>query len=370
MRILKYLFLLLLLSLVALSIFVATQKGEFYIERSSIINSPRATVFSYVSDSKNWKEWNSWAVEDSLIAITQYKNTSTDKGVQLSWEGNEGNGDIETSVSKLNSSITQKMNFNGNSSEATMDFKDTLKGTKITWKATVKLGFVNKILSTFNGNFVNEISSMFEKSLANLDRKLDYEVNHYTVKLDGVSIKPACFYLEQTFTTEITKLRKNAEIVFNKITKFCKQNKIIISGKPFIIYHNYDTKSPFTKISICVPIKQEIFITEGSEIMSKKLISYPVVKITLTGDYAHAIKALEKANDYIKEKRYIKNTLYSHFEVFVIDKSKTNSPSKWITEIYIPIHPKGIGKSLAPETETVQDSIPENTIKEEEIPAN
>ena len=367
MRILKYLFLLLLLSLVALTIFVATQKGEFDVERSCIINSPRATIFSYVSDLKNWKKWNSWAVEDSLISIKQYNNGPTDKVTQLAWEGKECEGNLENIINKINDRIDQKMNFNGNSSQSSMYFKDTLKGTKIIWKATVKLGFINKIRTIFNGAFDDEITSMFEKSLANLDRKLDYEVNHYNVKLDGVSIKPACFYLEQTFTSEFSKVRKNAEIVFNKITKFCKQNKIIISGKPFIIYHNYDTESPYTKISICIPILQQIFITEGSEIMSKKIISYPVVKTTLTGDYAHVDKALEKANNYIKEKRFIKNTLYSHFEVFVIDKSKTNSPSKLITEIYIPIHPKGISKSLTT-SEIAQDSIKENSFNVEKIP--
>ena len=57
---------------------------------------------------------------------------------------------------------------------------------------------------------------MLEKSLANLDRKLDYEINTYTVKLNGVSVKPECFYLEQTFTSEFSKVRKNSEIVFNK----------------------------------------------------------------------------------------------------------------------------------------------------------
>ncbi len=366
MRILKYLFLLLLLSLVALTIFVATQKGEFEVERSSIINSPRATVYSYVSDTKNWKEWNSWAVEDSLISITNYKNTIKEPGIQLTWEGQEGSGDVENVDHKLNSSINQKMNFNGNSSEVIMLFKDSLKGTKITWKATVKLGFINKIKSTFNGFFENEITTMFQKSLVNLDRKLDYEVNHYNVKLDGVTIKPACFYLEQTFNSEISKVRKNATIVFTKITTFCKQNKIAISGKPFIIYHNYDTENQITKISICIPIKQEIFISEGSEIMSKKMISYPVVKTTLTGDYTHTDKAYEKAIDFINEKRYIRNTLFSHFEVFVTDKSKTNSPSKWITELYIPVHPKGISKSLVPVQETSQDSISANSIEEEE----
>ncbi len=368
MRILKYLFLLLLLSLVALSIFVATKKGEFTIERSKIINSPRAAVFSYVSDIKNWKEWNSWAVEDSLITITDIRKTSNELDSMLSWEGKICSGDLQTITVKPNDSITQKMNFNGNYSEVSMRFKDTLGGTKITWKANVEMGFINKILTTFSNSTKDDISSMFEKSLANLDRKLDYEINTYTVKVNGVSMKPECFYLEQTFTSELSKVRKNSEIVFTKITKFCKQNKITISGNPFIIYHNYDIDNQLAKISICIPIKEEIFITEGSEILSKKLKSYPVIKTTLTGDYSHAAIALDKANAFIREKRYIKNTLYSHFEVFVIDKSKTNNPSKWITEIYIPVHPKGISESLLPNQETAQDSISKNNIPEEVIP--
>ena len=75
MRIIKYLFLLFLLSLVALSIFIATQKGDFTVERSKIINSQRASVFSYANDLKNWKDWNSLAVEDSIMNITYSNNT-------------------------------------------------------------------------------------------------------------------------------------------------------------------------------------------------------------------------------------------------------------------------------------------------------
>lgn len=366
MRILKYIFFLLLLSLVALSIFVATQKGEFTIERSKIINSPKSTIYNYINDSKNWKEWNSWAVEDSLMNISFYKNTNT-KGQILSWEGNKSNGEIETLNSIPNDSISQKMNFNGNSAALVMHLKDTLKGTKIAWKATVKLGFVNKIIATFNGNIENEITLMFEKSLANLDRRLDYEINTYKVNVIGVSIKPECFYLEQTFTSEFSKVRKNSEIVFNKITAFCKQNKITISGKPFLIYHNYDVERELTKISICIPIKEEIFITEGSEILSKKLRSQPVIKATITGDYSHTKIALDQANEYIREKKYIKNTVYSHFEIFVVDKTKTNNPSKWVTEIQIPVHPKGISKLSNTITEKSLDSITQDTKTEKEI---
>ncbi len=369
MRILKYIFLLLLLSLVALSIFVATQKGEFTIERSKIINSPKSTIYSYINDSKNWKEWNSWAVEDSLLNVTYLQNAST-KNQIISWEGKDSNGDIETLKSVSNDSIYQIMNFNGNSAEVILRLKDTLKGTKISWKANVKLGFVNKIIATFNGNIEEEVSSMFEKSLTNLDRRLDYEINTYKANVIGVFIRPECFYLEQTFTSEFSKVRRNSEIVFNKITTFCKQNKIIISGKPFLIYHNYDLQKQLTKISICIPIKEEIFITEGSEFLCKKLRSQAVIKATLNGDYSHSKIALDKANTYIKEKKYIKNTVYSHFEIFVVDKTKTNNSSKWITEIQIPVHPKGISKLSNTIQEISQDSITEAPETEKEIPSD
>ena len=73
MRIVKYLFLLFLLSLVALSIFIATQKGEFRVEKSMIINSQKSTAFSYANELKNWEDWYSLAVEDSLLNIKIFK---------------------------------------------------------------------------------------------------------------------------------------------------------------------------------------------------------------------------------------------------------------------------------------------------------
>ena len=75
MRILKYIFLLLLLSLVASSIFVATQKGDFLVERSKIINSPKSSVYNYVNDYRNWSDFGSWISEDPGIKINYAQNT-------------------------------------------------------------------------------------------------------------------------------------------------------------------------------------------------------------------------------------------------------------------------------------------------------
>ena len=55
MRILKYIFLLILLALVGITVYVATQKGDFEVSKSSFLKTQRSTVFDYVNDYKNWE---------------------------------------------------------------------------------------------------------------------------------------------------------------------------------------------------------------------------------------------------------------------------------------------------------------------------
>jgi effector-binding domain-containing protein len=367
MRIFKYLFLLLLLSIVALSIFVATQKGNFSVERSKIINSPKSFLYNYVNDYKNWQEWNSLAVEDSLIKINLSQNT-IGNGSTLSWEAESGDGDIQTISIKENDSIFQKMNFNGNSADVVMSFKDTLGKTKVTWKAKGKMDFLFKVLTAFNGGAEKIFGLMFEKSLVNLDKKLDYEINTYSVKVNGLTNYAETFYLAQTFTSEFSKVGKNSGIVFSKITNFCQENNIAISGKPFVIYHTYDTTNELTKLSICIPIKDPIFISEGSDISSDTLKPFQAIKTTLTGDYSHTKKALDKSVAYFRSKYITPDTSFSHIEVYAIGKKEINNPSKWTTEIYYPIKQRVVAKPTEIIPQTTEEIAPKPKV-EKEIPS-
>jgi effector-binding domain-containing protein len=367
MRIIKYLFLLLLLSFVALSIFIATQKGVFTVERSKIIDSQRSSVFSYANDLKNWKDWNSLAVEDSLINIT-YSNNTIGKGSFCNWDGKEGSGELKTIYTKENDSIIQTMSFNGNSADISIGFKDTLGKTKVTWKAKGRMSFLFKVKTIFDGGANRIFGSIFEKSLANLDKRLDYEINTYNVNVNGVVKKLEAFYLAQTFTSEFSNVGKNSGIVFSKITTFCNDNNITIHGKPFVIYHTYDTANKRTKISICIPIKEPIFITEGSEISSDTLKSFEAVKTTLTGDYSHTSKALNKTLEYFKKNNLKSDPTFSHLEVYSIGKNEINNPSKWKTEIYFPTRPKVVYRQPVINPLSTEEVAPK-AVEEKEIPS-
>ncbi len=361
MRILKYVFLLLLLSLVALSIFIATQNGDYVVERSKIINAPKATVFNYVNDYRNWADFGSWVAEDPQMKFIYPENT-VGKGAFYSWEGKEGFGKMQTLFVKENDSISQKMDYKDETSLVFWKFKDTIGGTKVTWKTEGKMNFLFKIYSALNGGVNTIIGTMYEKSLANLDKAMDYEINTFSVKLNGLVKSPQKFYLGMTFTSEIEKVNKNFKIVIPKITTFCKENNIIISGKPFIIYHTYDQTNGLTKITIGIPINKEILISAGSDISSGKIDASEMVKTTLIGDYTHLKKAYDQTVAFLNKNQLKREPTLSHIEIYSKSKSDIKSPSKWSTEIYIPLVSK-----ITPSAETVIEPTENNNLTTEPV---
>lgn len=358
MRILKYVFFLLLLSFITLMIFVATQKGEFIIEKSKVINSPRSDVFNYVNDSKNWEDWSSLLLNDSGIIVIHSQNT-IGKGSSYSWNGKEGSGEVQTISVKEKESIIQKMNYNGSNSDVSMSFKDTLGGTKVSWKAKGQMNFGYKIMTIYKGAATNYIGSMFEKSLDILDKKLDYELKTFTVKLNGLSKIPSNFYLAQTFTSEISKVEKNSEIVFKKILAYYKKNNLSTNGKPFIIFRSFNKENGLAKIAIGIPLKNQILINDGSGLRLGKFESIQAVKTTLTGDFTHKEEAIAKTLEFISTNKLVVDSTFSRLEIYRSGKTEIKNPSKWVTEIYIPIKSKPI------EIVIINTPLDSNSIKKE-----
>ncbi|MCP2027847.1 hypothetical protein L1276_003007 [Flavobacterium sp. HSC-32F16] len=347
MKILKYLFLLLLLSLVALTVFVATQKGIFSVERSKVINSPKVTVYNYVNDFRNYEDFESWAVEDPTLKFT-FPNKTTGNGGSFYWTGEEGAGNAVTLKTKEGESIEQKMKYDGTDADVTWTFKDTLGGkTKVTWKAKGTMSFLFKVYAALNGGSDKVIGTIYEKSLANIDKNLDYETKTYAVQVNGVVKKTETPYIKQTFTSEIPKINKNARIVIPKLIHFSETNGLSTSGKPFIIYHTYDTAKGLAKISICLPINKEISISSGSDILSGKLNAFDAVKTTLKGDYNHTAEAIAKTTAYINNEKIMPELSWSHLEVLEVSKLDVKSPSKLVTDIYFPIKPKVVPAAVA-----------------------
>jgi effector-binding domain-containing protein len=352
MKILKYIFLLLLLSFISLSIYIATQKGDFTVERTIVIQASKIDIYNYVNDYRNWGNIISFLAEDEKKEINLSKNNPEKINSSCTWKGIKGEGFVQTLALNKPDSIFQKMNHDGTDYLITWKFKDTIGGTKVSWKSTGIMSFPFKIYTFLNGGADRIIGTDLEKSLANLDTNLDYEINTFSIKENGIVRKLETNYLYQTFSSTINNVLKNRQIVFSKIITFCKQNHIEFNGKPFVIYHTKNING-LSKISFCVPIKQAINTSDGSDIMASKLNSFLAVKTTLIGDNSHIEKALEKSKSYFNTNKITPSSKFSHIEIYTISGAEIKNPSKWKTEIYFPIKPKYIAPKIVPKVEKV-----------------
>ncbi len=346
MRIIKYVFLLLILALFAATVYVATQKGTYDVERSLFIKSPTPVVFNYIADLRNWEQWGAWSEDDQGV-IYNYPSNTSGIGSYFSWKSERGSGKIRTTYLSENDSIVHQVANDANQSRFYWKFKDSIGGTKITWKASGKLAFMDKIDATLQGGAASVFGNLFEKSLSNIDNNLGYEINTYNLALNGIVQREGVNYLKQTINSKISDYPRNLRIMLTQMRHFFNKNQIKAAGKPFVIYHSYNAGQGTTKFSVCMPVAEEIHTAPDSDVTFDQLPDMSAIKTTLTGDYSHLQKAWLRATDYIN-----KNGLRPRSGIVAIENLKVGSdeakqPSKWVTEVFIPI-----------ELPAVRDTVP------------
>lgn len=334
MRIVKYILLLVLLAVIGLTVYVATQESEFEVEKSKVINAQKSVVFDYVNDYKNWEDFGSWKDEDPNMTFT-YPDNTIGVGAFYSWKGKSGDGKTETIFISENDSISQKVTFSGNEGKAYLTFKDTVGGTKVTWHSKGKLDFMSKVYAVFKGGSEKMMGSIYEKTLAKLDKVVSFEINTFDIKVDGISQKTGGYYLQQQVTSKATDVQKNVSRILPTMLKFFKDNGLSLTGKPFILYKSNDGAT--VSFAVCLPMAEEIYTSDGSDYTSGKLETFQAVKTTLKGDYSHGKEAWGKTRAYIKKNNLAENKSGSYLEVYNVSASEVKNPSKWITEIYVPV---------------------------------
>ncbi len=352
MKILKYIFLLLILLSVGGSVFIATQKSDFTSVKSILIKTPKTAVYNYLNDNKNYKDWY---VFDSKSIELQYSKNTSGAGSYFSWSGSEGEGKTTIYFTKENDSIVQKTDLDGALSETVWKLKDTIGGTKVTCISKGEMSFSNKLHSFINGGVKKVIGRKLELSLKNLNRSLDYELNKYSIASNGVVYKKGCYYLKHTINTKLSRLNYNVKILIPYLINFSNQNQIVISGKPFVIYNSIDKNKEKTNISVCLPIKRRIFTSSGSDIICAELHGYNSFKTTLYGDYSHRKTAWKKAEDFIIKNRESADKSIPLLEVYNKSSIDDLSPSQWQTTFYTAVQPKY--NSVTTAASTTNDNI-------------
>ncbi|MES2811878.1 MAG: GyrI-like domain-containing protein [Bacteroidota bacterium] len=337
MKIAKYIILLLLLITGTISVFVATKDGSYSIKKNKIIDVPKQIVFNYVSDLKNWDSINPWKDEISLIKLNEI----------------------------VDNTINRNLLINEKESELKIYFSDTLnKKTSLTWTTSGKMGFKEKLLGLIGRGSKNDFEDRFEEALTAINNTLTREINTFSIKVDGFVKRDTIFYIQRPIASKLEEIPSKIKTNIPQLQRILTSTSTASNGSPFIIYHSKDTINNKYVYSLAIPVKEKIYTSPQSDIITGQINPSSTVKATLVGNYNHKQEAIKKLHDYMKTNRLEISDKYKEIEILTKNASTDKSASKWITEIYLPVRPIKIINKPSVEKSINSDSITKAIIKD------
>jgi len=342
MKILKYLFFLLLIAIIAGAIYVATKDGNYQVEETTIIKAPVPVVFNEVNNFKNWEKWGPW-MDDSDDMIINYPEKTIGENASYSWKSEEmGDGSIRNIKVIPESAIDQELMFKSpygeSKSNVYWDFIEVEEGTKVTWGIEGKQSFMEKLAFTFmDQSFPEMIRPMYKEGLEKLNDVVLEKMNVYSINVDGVTTHGGGFYMYATTATKISQVQTKMQQMFADVNLYMEQNNISSMGKPFVLYNKWDEQNNSAIYSTGVFTPSLIITPAESTVLNGMLPVQKVIKTTLKGDYKYLKEAWEKAYKYAEENSLSINPDAPSFEVYMVGPDHTTNPANWVTEIYMPL---------------------------------
>lgn len=342
MKILKYLFFLLLIVLIAGSIYIATKDGDFQVEETKVITAPVEMVFQEVNEYKNWENWEPWSAEADDMIIEYGAKTRGDSA-SYSWKSESaGDGEIKTISTKPYSGIEQQITFKTPFGESTSqvywEFNEIENGTEVTWGMKGNQSFMEKLAFTFQDESLTEMMRpMFQKGLNNMESVVLNKMDKYAISVDGIIQHGGGYYMYTTTASKISQVDEKMVSMIQEVSSYMEENDIEKSGNPFVLYNQWNEESGNAIFSAGIFTPSEVVTPNASEILNGFMPNQRVLKTTLKGDYENLKEAWDTAYDYIEENDLEVVEGANIFEVHLTSPDEVANPAKWITHLYIPV---------------------------------
>lgn len=337
MKILKYLFFLLLILVIGISIYIAIQPSSYSVSRSRTIQGHSPVIYNYVEDLKNWKDWMPWLEKNPDMTIT-YGRTTRGIGAGFTWTDKKIHGKLETISATPYTHLEQKLTYNDHEpAEVSWKFDPQGDATRVTWETTGTLDFKSKAYVLYKGSMEHKLGPELERGLEKLDSTIQENVKKYAISIDGITEQGGGFYLYTTTSSKISDSRKKISERVNAIREYVTKHNISNTGTPFTYYYSWDEENNATIFSNGVFTSSKIITEPGSEILTGEIPPFRALKVTLEGDTENLEEAWESAFAYLAERQIAQDSTGPYLEFYPVDASHTLNPAKWVTEIYVPV---------------------------------
>lgn len=342
MKILKYLFFLFLIAIIAGAIYIATKDGEYQIEETMIVNAPPTVVYNEVNNFTNWENWGPWRVTTNDI-IVNYEDETQGEGAGFNWKSEEeGNGNITTTKAiphqTLEQDIVYQPTFAQSTSKMYWNFEEVEEGTLITVGMTGSQSFKEKLAYTFNDNsFSNIMKPKLQASLKGLNQQILKKMSVYSISVDGVTTHGGGFYMYTTTSTKIDQIPIRMENMVTQVRNYMENNNITQQGSPLVLYNDWNEQNNTAIYSVGMFTPSLVITPQNSDVLNGMIPVQRVVKTTLKGDRDNLGEAWEAAYKYIEENSLQVDEDSAAFEIYKTESETILNPANHITEIYIPV---------------------------------
>ena len=345
MKILKYLFFLILIVLIGAAIYVGTKDGSFDVAEARVIDAPAEVIYNNVKDFKNWQEWGPWMADDPTMEIT-YAEKTEGEGASYSWKSEEmGDGTMETVKVIPGKEIDQKIAFDTPMGDSQSDVywrfdnTETIGQTKVTWGMKGEQSFMEKAYFTFfaEDNMDAEMKKMYESGLTKLDSVVTKEMKKFTINVDGVTQYGGGYYMYTTTSASMNDIGIKMGELMGQVMGYMQQNNIQPSGMPFTIYNQVDAANNSVIFSAGIPVRDRVITPDGSPVVCGFMEPVSALKTTLKGNYDNLPAAYEEANEYMASNGLQPHPTAKMFEVYTNDPGNVPNPADYVTEIYMPV---------------------------------
>jgi len=307
MKIIKYLFFLILLIIVGGAVYLATIDGKFQIEESRIIEAPDELLFNIADEYRTWEKWGPW-MDESDDLIMEYPSITKGEDASYSWKSEtQGDGKMKTEKSVPFSSLDQKITFVTPLGESNSDVywkfeKIESKKTKVTWGMKGKQTFMEKAFwATQDSTFSQNLRPMYRKGLEKLDTYANKLMSKYTIYSDGVTEHAGGFYMYSATASSIDEMSEKMSQTFPILYNYMNQNNLPQTGMSFTIYNTLSEEQGTAIYSMAIPTRDKVVTPKDSNVLCDFLPKQKVAKTTLKGDYSNMKEAWQTAYKYIAE---------------------------------------------------------------------
>lgn len=327
-KVLRFLFILILILFVGYLILCATSPKEVNVEKTTTINAPAYVVWSQAGHYEHWESWSPWKEMDSTVKST-VTGPSGDVGSKYEWTSEKMGSGYMTIASVDDYSMKYDMQFTApfqSSADGTMKVEPADGGSKVTWGFHTTVPFMRR--GFFALVMQKQLEASFERGLELLKERIESGEAKLIFNINKVTF-PATEYATVRKTISMSEMEAFFNNAFGTLMEAVGDGA---TGYPAAIYYTWDMENSQTNCAAAVPVATTV---KGMEMKSIPASEAYVVKYT--GPYsglqaAHEWMANEMMSNMGMEMEELMSMLVLE-EYEVMPPVETDS-NKYVTNIY------------------------------------